>query len=196
MNKKTIWLCICLATIGLSGCGVVKEEDVVEVKQGIQELKGATKELKQKFDTKKKEIEAELQQINWAEAVFFVSDDEMKQEVVLTRTDLPTQQTITETEDFISDMHTQDWKKVDSLPEQQKPIATYDVGRTFYIGEDDNNIEKTLVLANMVVYDGYVQLQILDGMTKYLDFMIPKDAFYITYAVDADVVKQLTAFGA
>lgn len=196
MQKKKIWLCICLATLGLSGCGVVQEEDVAEVKQGIQELKGVTQELQQTFDTAKKEIETELQQIDWAEAVFFVSDDEMKQAVVLTRTDLSTQQTVTETEDFISNMHIQDWKKVDSLPAQQKPVAIYDVGRTFYIGVDDNNIDKTLVLANMVVYDGYVQLQILDGMTKYLDFMIPKDAFYVTYEIDADVVKQLTAFGA
>ncbi len=196
MRKKMIWLCVCLATLGLSGCGVMKDEDVAEIQEGVEELKGLKNELGDRWNDAKKEIEAELQQINWVEEVFFVSDNQMKQEVVLTRTDLPTQQTVTETEAFISDMHTQDWKKVDGLPEQQKPIATYDVGRTFYIGEDDNNIDKTLVLANMVVYDGYVQLQILDGMTKYLDFVIPKDAFYVTYEIDADVVKQLTAFGA
>ena len=191
-----MWFCAFLAVIALSGCGTLREEHRVEVENSIDELKGITDELEQTLDTAKKEVEEELKNINWAEEVFSVADDNKKEVVVLTRTDLQTQQTVTKTKDFISNMKVQEWKEVDRLPADKKPVAVYDVGRTFYVEIDGHSIDKTLVLANMVVYDGYVQLQILDGMTKYLDFMIPKDAFFITYEVDADVVQNLTAFGA
>ena len=55
--------------------------------------------------------------------------------------------------------------------------------------------EKTLILANMIVYDGYVQLKVLDGVTKYLNDLIPKDAFFVTYETDKSVTDGLVAFG-
>lgn len=196
MQRNKIWMLSVLVAFGVSGCGMLPEEDKAELQQSIQELKDTSKEVKQAIDTAKKEVAEELKNINWAEEVFLVADDKEREKLILTRTDLQTQPTVTETKDFIANMKVKEWKKADSLPTDKKPVALYDVGRTFSAELDGHSMEKTLVLANMVVYDGYVQLEILDGMTKYLDFMIPKDAFFVTYEVDADIVKHLISFGA
>ncbi len=195
MKRNQIWIFGVLTAFCLSGCGIVKEKEATEIQQNIEGLKDVTNELKQTIEDSKIEVAQELNNINWAEEVFLITDGVEKEKLVLTRMDLDTPQTVTETKDFIANMNVKEWKKVDALPENKTPLAVYDVGRTFYVEMDGHHIEKTLILANLVVYDGYAQLEVLDGMTKYLDCLISKDAFCVTYEIENDVTTHLTGFG-
>lgn len=195
MKQNKVWIFGILTAFCLSGCGVLPQQAQTEIKQSMAELENIKNEMGQTINDVKTEVVQELKDIHWAQEVFLIGDTVEREKLVLTRTDLQEPQTITETKDFIANMNVKEWKKVDTLPTDKTPLAVYDIERTFDVEMNGHHTEKTLILANMIVYDGYVQLKVLDGVTKYLNDLIPKDAFFVTYETDKSVTDGLVAFG-
>ncbi len=158
-------------------------------------MKGMSEDVKQAMHTAKTDVVKELNHVEWAKQIFLDGNQKARQGLVMTRTDLDTRKIVQNTENFVSDMVVDTWKKVDALPTNKTPLAIYGVKWNFVMDLYGHHTEKTVLLTNMVVYDGYVQLEILDGMTKHLRFLIPKEKFFVFYETGNDVTNILTAFG-
>ena len=100
--------------------------------------------------------------------------------------------TVEDMDAFLEAIHVSDWTKVDALPGDVTESGTFALRQnaTIELGETVSNTDYKI--AQMTVYkEGYVTLEILDGMTKYLDILILKENFVAVYQVPEDVAAYL-----
>ena len=93
---------------------------------------------------------------------------------------------------FLEAIQVSKWTKVDALPGDVTESGTFALRQnaTIELGETVSNTDYKI--AQMTVYkEGYVTLEILGGMTKYLDILIPKENFVAVYQVPEDVAAYL-----
>lgn len=181
-------LSLCL----LAGCGNLSAEEEKQVQDGLQEaskqIGSAVEQAGEAWDKAQAEIEKEMAKINWAEEIFAPKDPDSKPVRVV-------QADGTEMADmdaFVEAIHVSDWTKVEALPENVTKKGTFALRQnaTIHLGETVSNTDYKI--AQMTVYEeGYVTLEILDGMTKYLDMLIPKENFVAVYQVPEDVAAYL-----
>ena len=176
----------------LAGCGNLSAEDEQQLKDGLQEasqqLGGVMEEAGAAWDKAQAEIEAEMAKINWAEKIFTEENSDGKPVRVI-KSDCTT---VEDMDAFLEAIHVSDWTKVDALPGDVTESGTFTLRQnaTIELGETVSNTDYKI--AQMTVYkEGYVTLEILDGMTKYLDILIPKENFVAVYQVPEDVAAYL-----
>ena len=132
--------------------------------------------------------EAEMAKINWAEKIFLEEDSDGKPVRVVNSDGT----TVEDMDAFLEAIQVSDWTKVDALPADVTESGTFALRQnaTIKLGETVSNTDYKI--AQMTVYkEGYVTLEILDGMTKYLDILIPKENFVAVYQVPEDVAAYL-----
>lgn len=176
----------------LAGCGNLSAADEQQLKDGLQDasqqLGSAVEQAGEAWDKAQAEIEAEMAKINWAEKIFLEEDSDGKP-VRVVKSDGTTVEDI---DAFREAIHVSDWTKVDTLPVDVTESGTFALRQnaTIKLGETVSNTDYKI--AQMTVYkEGYVTLEILDGMTKYLDILIPKENFVAVYQVPEDVAAYL-----
>lgn len=162
------------------------------MKDGLQEasqqLGGVMEEAGAAWDKAQAEIEAEMAKINWAEKIFTEENSDGKPVRVIKSDGT----TVEDMDAFLEAIHVSDWTKVDALPGDVTESGTFTLRQnaTIELGETVSNTDYKI--AQMTVYkEGYVTLEILDGMTKYLDILIPKENFVAVYQVPEDVAAYL-----
>ena len=165
-----------------------------EMQKNIKDFRGMTDEMKQKMYESKTQMMEGFEHIHWAKEIFWVADNQPREELVLIRTDLKIPKIVENKDAFIKGMKVDTWQKTDALPAHEKPVAMYEVKWKFSMAENEH--DKTLLFTNMLVYENFVQLEIVDSMIKYLKFLKPKDTFFMTYQTGHDVTEQLKSFGA
>lgn len=163
-----------------------------EMQKNIKDFRGMTDEMKQKLYENKAQMMEAFAQIHWAEEVFLNISQQPREELVCIRTDLKIPKMVEQTETFIEQMYVDTWQKVEALPPHEKPVATYEVKWKFSVAKQET--QQTLLFTNMVVYEQFVQLEIVDSLTKYLKFLKPKDTFFVTYQTGHDVTEHLKSF--
>lgn len=176
----------------LAGCGNLSAEEEQQLKDGLQDasqqLGSAMEQVGEAWDKAQAEIEAEMAKINWAEKIFLEEDSDGKP-VRVVKSDGTT---VEDMDAFQEAIQVSDWTKVDALPEDVTESGTFSLRQnaTIELGETVSNTDYKI--AQMTVYkEGYVTLEILDGMTKYLDILIPKENFVAVYQVPEDVAAYL-----
>lgn len=176
----------------LAGCGNLSAEEEQQLKDGLQDasqqLGGVMEEAGAAWEKAQAEIEAEMAKINWAEKIFTEENSDGKP-VRVVKSDGTTMEDM---DAFLEAIHVSDWTKVDALPEDVTESGTFALRQnaTIKLGETVSNTDYKI--AQMTVYkEGYVTLEILDGMTKYLDIFIPKENFVAVYQVPEDVAAYL-----
>lgn len=181
-----------LSLCTLAGCGNLSAEDEQQLKDGLQEacqqLGGVMEEAGAAWDKAQAEIEAEMAKINWAEKIFTEENSDGKPVRVIKSDGT----TVEDMDAFLEAIHVSDWTKVDALPGDVTESGTFALRQnaTIELGETVSNTDYKI--AQMTVYkEGYVTLEILDGMTKYLDILIPKENFVAVYQVPEDVAAYL-----
>ena len=170
-----------LSLCTLAGCGNLSAEDEQQLKDGLEEAGAA-------WDKAQAEIEAEMAKINWAEKIFTEENSDGKPVRVIKSDGT----TVEDMDAFLEAIHVSDWTKVDALPGDVTESGTFALRQnaTIELGETVSNTDYKI--AQMTVYkEGYVTLEILDGMTKYLDILIPKENFVAVYQVPEDVAAYL-----
>lgn len=172
----------------LAGCGNLSAEDEQQLKDGLQEasqqLGGVMEEAGAAWD----KAHAEMAKINWAEKIFTEENSDGKPVRVIKSDGT----TVEDMDAFLEAIHVSDWTKVDALPGDMTESGTFALRQnaTIELGETVSNTDYKI--AQMTVYkEGYVTLEILDGMTKYLDILIPKENFVAVYQVPEDVAAYL-----
>ena len=177
-----------LSLCTLAGCGNLSAEDEQQLKDGLQEasqqLGGVMEEAGAAWDKAQAEIEAEMAKINWAEKIFTEENSDGKPVRVIKSDGT----TVEDMDAFLEAIHVSDWTKVDALPGDVTESGTFALRQnaTIELGETVSNTDYKI--AQMTVY---VTLEILDGMTKYLDILIPKENFVAVYQVPEDVAAYL-----
>ena len=176
----------------LAGCGNLSAEEEQQLKDGLQDasqqLGSAMEQAGEAWDKAQAEIEAEMAKINWAEKIFLEEDSDGKP-VRVVKSDGAT---VEDMDAFLEAIQVSDWTKVDALPADVTESGTFALRQnvTIKLGETVSNTDYKI--AQMTVYkEGYVTLEILDGMTKYLDILIPKENFVAVYQVPEDVAAYL-----
>ena len=176
----------------LAGCGNLSTEDEQQLKDGLQEasqqLGSAMEQAGEAWDKAQAEIEAEMAKINWAEKIFMEENSDGKP-VRVVKSDGTT---VEDMDAFLEAIQVSKWTKVDALPGDVTESGTFALRQnaTIELGETVSNTDYKI--AQMTVYkEGYVTLEILDGMTKYLDILIPKENFVAVYQVPEDVAAYL-----
>lgn len=176
----------------LAGCGNLSAADEQQLKDGLQDasqqLGSAMEQAGEAWDKAQAEIEAEMAKINWAEKIFLEENSDGKP-VRVVKSDGTT---VEDMDAFREAIQVSDWTKVDTLPADVTESGTFSLRQnaTIELGETVSNTDYKI--AQMTVYEeGYVTLEILDGMTKYLDILIPKENFVAVYQVPEDVAAYL-----
>lgn len=176
----------------LAGCGNLSAGDEQQLKDGLQDasqqLGSAMEQAGEAWDKAQAEIEAEMAKINWAEKIFLEEDSDGKPVRVVNSDGT----TVEDMDAFLEEIQVSDWTKVDALPDDVTESGTFALRQnaTIKLGETVSNTDYKI--AQMTVYkEGYVTLEILDGMTKYLDILIPKENFVAVYQVPEDVAAYL-----
>lgn len=176
----------------LAGCGNLSAGDEQQLKDGLQDasqqLDSAMEQAGEAWDKAQAEIEAEMAKINWAEKIFMEENSDGKP-VRVVKSDGTT---VEDMDAFREAIQVSDWTKVDALPADVTESGTFSLRQnaTIKLGETVSNTDYKI--AQMTVYkEGYVTLEILDGMTKYLDILIPKENFVAVYQVPEDVAAYL-----
>lgn len=176
----------------LAGCGNLSAADEQQLKDGLQDasqqLGSAMEQAGEAWDKAQAEIEAEMAKINWAEKIFLEENSDGKP-VRVVKSDGTT---VEDMDAFREAIQVSDWTKVDTLPADVTESGTFSLRQnaTIKLGETVSNTDYKI--AQMTVYkEGYVTLEILDGMTKYLDILIPKENFVAVYQVPEDVAAYL-----
>lgn len=176
----------------LAGCGNLSAEEEQQLKDGLQDasqqLGSAMEQAGEAWDKAQAEIEVEMAKINWAEKIFTEENSDGKP-VRVVKSDGTT---VEDMDAFREAIQVSDWAKVDALPEDVTESGTFSLRQnaTIKLGETVSNTDYKI--AQMTVYkEGYVTLEILDGMTKYLDILIPKENFVAVYQVPEDVAAYL-----
>lgn len=176
----------------LAGCGNLSAADEQQLKDGLQDasqqLGSAMEQAGEAWDKAQAEIEAEMAKINWAEKIFLEEDSDGKP-VRVVKSDGTT---VEDMDAFLEEINVSKWTKVDALPADVTESGTFSLRQnaTIKLGETVSNTDYKI--AQMTVYkEGYVTLEILDGMTKYLDILIPKENFVAVYQVPEDVAAYL-----
>ena len=176
----------------LAGCGNLSAADEQQLKDGLQDasqqLGSAMEQAGAAWDKAQAEIEAEMAKINWAEKIFLEEDSDGKPVRVVNSDGT----TVEDMDAFLEAIQVSDWTKVDALPADVTESGTFALRQnaTIKLGETVSNTDYKI--AQMTVYkEGYVTLEILDGMTKYLDILIPKENFVAVYQVPEDVAAYL-----
>lgn len=176
----------------LAGCGNLSSADKQQLKDGLQDasqqLGGVMEEAGAAWEKAQAEIEKEMAKINWAEKIFLEENSEGKP-VRVVKSDGTT---VEDLGAFREEIQVSKWTKVDALPADVTESGTFALRQnaTIELGETVSNTDYKI--AQMTVYkEGYVTLEILDGMTKYLDILIPKENFVAVYQVPEDVAAYL-----
>lgn len=176
----------------LAGCGNLSAADEQQLKDGLQDasqqLGSAMEQAGEAWDKAQAEIEAEMAKINWAEKIFLEENSDGKP-VRVVKSDGTT---VEDMDAFLEEINVSKWTKVDALPADVTESGTFSLRQnaTIKLGETVSNTDYKI--AQMTVYkEGYVTLEILDGMTKYLDILIPKENFVAVYQVPEDVAAYL-----
>lgn len=176
----------------LAGCGNLSAGDEQQLKDGLQDasqqLGSAMEQAGEAWDKAQAEIEAEVAKINWAEKIFLEEDSDGKPVRVVNSDGT----TVEDMDAFLEEIQVSDWTKVDALLADATESGTFALRQnaTIKLGETVSNTDYKI--AQMTVYkEGYVTLEILDGMTKYLDILIPKENFVAVYQVPEDVAAYL-----
>lgn len=176
----------------LAGCGNLSAEEEQQLKDGLQDasqqLGSAMEQAGEAWDKAQAEIEAEMAKINWAEKIFMEENSDGKP-VRVVKSDGTT---VEDMDAFLEEINVSKWTKVDALPADVTESGTFSLRQnaTIKLGETVSNTDYKI--AQMTVYkEGYVTLEILDGMTKYLDILIPKENFVAVYQVPEDVAAYL-----
>lgn len=176
----------------LAGCGNLSAADEQQLKDGLQDasqqLGSAMEQAGEAWDKAQAEIEAEMAKINWAEKIFMEENSDGKP-VRVVKSDGTTVEDI---DAFREAIHVSDWTKVDTLPADVTESGTFALRQNATIKLGETVSDTDYKIAQMTVYkEGYVTLEILDGMTKYLDILIPKENFVAVYQVPEDVAAYL-----
>lgn len=176
----------------LAGCGNLSPENEQQLKDGLQDasqqLGSVMEEAGEAWEKAQAEIEAEMEKINWAEKIFLEENSDGKS-VRVVKSDGTT---VEDMDAFLEEINVSKWTKVDALPTDVTEGGTFALRQnaTIKLGETVSNTDYKI--AQMTVYEeGYVTLEILDGMTKYLDILIPKENFVAVYQVPEDVAAYL-----
>lgn len=176
----------------LAGCGNLSAEEEQQLKDGLQDasqqLGSAMEQAGEAWDKAQAEIEVEMAKINWAEKIFTEENSDGKPVRVVNSDGT----TVEDMDAFLEEIQVSDWTKVDALPDDATERGTFALRQnaTIELGETVSNTDYKI--AQMTVYkEGYVTLEILDGMTKYLDILIPKENFVAVYQVPEDVAAYL-----
>lgn len=176
----------------LAGCGNLSAEEEQQLKDGLQDasqqLGSAMEQAGEAWDKAQAEIEVEMAKINWAEKIFTEENSDGKPVRVVNSDGT----TVEDMDAFLEEIQVSDWTKVDALPDDATERGTFALRQnaTIKLGETVSNTDYKI--AQMTVYkEGYVTLEILDGMTKYLDILIPKENFVAVYQVPEDVAAYL-----
>ena len=176
----------------LAGCGNLSAGDEQQLKDGLQDasqqLGSAMEQAGEAWDKAQAEIEVEMAKINWAEKIFTEENSDGKPVRVVNSDGT----TVEDMDAFLEEIQVSDWTKVDALPDDATERGTFALRQnaTIELGETVSNTDYKI--AQMTVYkEGYVTLEILDGMTKYLDILIPKENFVAVYQVPEDVAAYL-----
>ena len=176
----------------LAGCGNLSAQEEQQLKDGLQDasqqLGGVMEEAGAVWEKAQAEIEAEMAKINWAEKIFTEQNSDGKP-VRVVKSDGTA---VEDMDAFLDAIQVSNWTKVDALPADVTEGGTFALRQnaTIELGETVSNTDYKI--AQMTVYkEGYVTLEILDGMTKYLDIFIPKENFVAVYQVPEDVAAYL-----
>lgn len=176
----------------LAGCGNLSSVDKQQLKDGLQDasqqLGSAMEEAGAAWEKAQAEIEKEMAKINWAEKIFLEKNSDGKPVRVIKNDGTA----VEDMDAFLEAIQVSYWTKVDALPEDVTESGTFALRQnaTIELGETVSNTDYKI--AQMTVYkEGYVTLEILDGMTKYLDILIPKENFVAVYQVPEDVAAYL-----
>lgn len=176
----------------LAGCGNLSAEEEKQLQNGLQEasqqLGDAMEQAGAAWDKAQAEMEEQMAKINWAEVIFSPKDSEKKS----LRAVKEDGTAVEDMDAFLESIHVSDWTKVDALPQKVTETASFALRQnaTIKLGETVSNTDYKI--AQMTVYEeGYVTLEILDGMTKYMDILVPKENFTAIYQVPEDVAAYL-----
>lgn len=181
-------LSLCL----LAGCGNLSADEEKQLQDGLQEasqqIGSAMEQAGEAWDKAQAEIEAEMAKINWAEKIFLEKDSDGKP-VRVVKSDGTT---VDDMDAFLDAIQVSQWTKLEVLPEDVTEGGTFALRQNATIQLGDTVSDTDYKIAQMTVYEeGYVTLEILDGMTKYLDILIPKENFTAVYEVPKDVAAYL-----
>lgn len=176
----------------LAGCGNLTPEEEQRMKEGLQDasqqLGSVMEEAGEAWDKAQAEIETEMAKINWAEKIFTEQNSDGKP-VRVVKSDGTT---VEDMDAFLEEINVSKWTKVDALPADVTEGGTFALRQNATIKLGETVSDTDYKIAQMTVYEeGYVTLEILDGMTKYLDILIPKENFVAVYQVPEDVAAYL-----
>lgn len=181
-------LSLCL----LAGCGNLSAEEEKQLQDGLQEasqqLGSAMEQAGEAWDKAQAEIEAEMSKINWAEKIFLEENSDGKPIRVVKNDGT----TVEDMDAFLDAIQVSRWTKLEVLPEDVTEGGTFALRQNATIHLGDTVSDTDYKIAQMTVYEeGYVTLEILDGMTKYLDILIPEENFMAVYEVPEDAAVYL-----
>lgn len=176
----------------VAGCGNLSAAEEQQLKDGLQDasrqLGSAMEQAGEAWGKAQWEIEREMAKINWAEKIFLEESSDGKP-VRVVKSDGTT---VEDMDAFLEEINVSKWTKVDALPEDVTEGGTFALRQNATIKLGETVSDTDYKIAQMTVYEeGYVTLEILDGMTKYLDILIPKENFVAVYQVSEDVAAYL-----
>ncbi len=195
-----------LAAMGLAtvlccgGCGGLTPEETAEVRGGLQQAKeGVQDALAQTgeiWESAQAEMAEEMAKINWAQEILTPQANTEQKKLRFCYTNAAGEQMeVPDTNALLEELHADTWTRIEALPEGAVEERVFEIRQQATIQLGETVSQTDYEIAQMTVYtdgtDGYVVLDILDGITKFLDIVISKENFTAVYAVKEDVIAVL-----
>lgn len=178
-----------MVVLGLCGCSSLTPEQQEQIKQ---ETGAAIEQAGEVWNQAQTAIAEEMSKIDWAQDIFQPQTAEDKKLTIYFSDGTVAEDTNT----FIENLQVSQWQKQTQLPEGLQEKVSFDLRQDATVQLGDTVSNTNYKIAKMTVYaDGYVSLQILESMTKYMDIVIPKENFTAVYQVPEEVEQYLCALG-
>lgn len=178
---------ISLVVFGLCGCSNLTQEQQEQIKQ---ETSAAIEQAGEVWNQAQSAIAEEMSQMDWAKDIFEPQTAADKKLTIYRNDGTVAEDTNT----FIENLQVSQWQKQTQLPEGLQEQASFDLRQDATLQLGDTVSNTNYKIAKMTVYtDGYVTLEILESMTKYLDIVIPQENFTAVYQVPEEVEQYLCA---
>lgn len=178
-----------MAVFGLCGCSNLTQEQQEQIKQ---EAGAAIEQAGEVWNQAQTAIAEEMSKIDWAQDIFQPQTAEDKKLTIYQKDGTVAD----DTNIFIENLQIAQWQKQNELPAGVQEQTSFDLRQDATIQLGDTVSNTNYKIAKMTVYtDGYVTLEILESMTKYMDIVIPKENFIAVYQVPEEVEQYLCALG-
>lgn len=138
----------------------------------------------------------EMAKINWAQEILTPQANTEQKKLRFCYTNAAGEQMeVPDTNALLEELHADTWTRIEALPEGAVEERVFEIRQQATIQLGETVSQTDYEIAQMTVYtdgtDGYVVLDILDGITKFLDIVISKENFTAVYAVKEDVIAVL-----